>query len=150
MKKSSNDILFLFKNMYWVKRSSFEWNMTMFSLKYWCFHFKKLTTWEREEKATTNSAPKTTLKKNWLVHFFLSEPIQKVHFNMGHPVVAILLRIIEIGWMWSSVFRTMYPSQKKCSQKLESDEKRIQFVRSFTKQIFRKFWWKLTKWQTFF
>ena len=46
--------LFSFKKRYWVKRSSFEWNLAMFSLKEGCVYFKKLTTWvwenERERK----------------------------------------------------------------------------------------------------
>ena len=28
------------------------WNMAMFSLKEWCFHGRKLTTWERENERT--------------------------------------------------------------------------------------------------
>ena len=47
--------LFSFKKRYWVKRSSFEWNMPIFSIKYWWFHLRAR---EREKIETTNSEPK--------------------------------------------------------------------------------------------
>ena len=64
------------------------------------------------------------------------------------------LREIEIFqrvcWRLSSIFQASHPSQKKCSPKLWSDKERIEFIISFTKKSFKKFWWKLKKWQTFF
>ena len=53
-------------------------------------------------------------------------------------------------WKRSSIFQMSHPSQKVCSQMIWACQKKFRFVRSFTKKKFRKFWWKLKKWQMFF
>ena len=53
MKKSSYDTIFLSKR-------GFNWKDDHLCDK-WCFHLKKLTTWEREKKRTRNAAPKSAL-----------------------------------------------------------------------------------------
>ena len=53
-------------------------------------------------------------------------------------------------WKRSSIFQTSHPRKKVCSQKLSIKRKIRRFFRSFTPQKFKKFWWKLKKWQTFF
>ena len=54
MKKSSNATIFLSKR-------GIRWKDDHLSEKWWCFHLKKWTTWEREKKRTRNSAPKCAL-----------------------------------------------------------------------------------------
>ena len=48
---------FVQKEVLGEKKSSFEWNMAMFSLKYLCFHLKKLTTWERVNESERKKEP---------------------------------------------------------------------------------------------
>ena len=127
MKQPSNDT-FLFKKKYWVKRVSIEWYMAMFSLKYWCFHFKKLRTWERENDRTRGkrnhefrayvaltpsvldiSYVKTgLLKRSQFSFLFLSsENLKKVFYFFTYILIDYLVHEITKEFWKNSHFENM-------------------------------------------
>ena len=69
---------------YWMKKSSLDWNMVMFSLKKWCFHLKDLTNWEWKEKRT--------LKPPFDKFFFFNTVVCSWNQPPATPVLEWLLR----------------------------------------------------------
>ena len=64
------------------------------------------------------------------------------------------LRMIEIGprgrWKRSSICQTLHPSEKSVLPKANKQWKKKTICQIFHKKKFRKFWWNLKKWRTFF
>ena len=94
--KSHQMTLFSFKKKYWMKKSPFEWNMSMFPLRWWCFHLKKLTTWERENESERKKEPQIPRRTFTLKHFL--QPMSWFSIIRIH-IIQVIFTIFRMFWL---------------------------------------------------